>query len=266
MSAVIPLIMQLRPQVDVLILLSHQHFHLNQKFAQEHPEVDLIVSGHSHVLTPEQKKMGGNMVVETGEFGHRIGVVTLVYDRAEKKVASIESTFWPVGDEMQLADPHITELIRDAYKKWAPDAFEKWGEALEGLSIINRENVFEGSLNDYVADKFCERIHCDVAFVNRDLLREAIAKGKIDKEAAYLAVPYDDGIESMEIPREKLIRLLADSATSYYNTNHYMGYSFSKMSVDLHLIDDHVKSLKLRVPSEKDSKGRSASLCSQSLQ
>ena len=122
-EALPPLIKALRPQVDVLILLSHQPFRDNLRWAREHPEIDLIVSGHSHVLTSDQKILVGNLVFETGAFGRNLGVATLVYDRTDKRVSSIDSTFWPIGTDTQMPDPKMTEAIKEDYKKWAPDAF-----------------------------------------------------------------------------------------------------------------------------------------------
>jgi 5'-nucleotidase len=67
----------LRPNVDVLILLSHVGYKLDLKIAAEFPELDLVVGGHSHVVLDEADRSGGVPVVQTGSFGRYVGVVVL---------------------------------------------------------------------------------------------------------------------------------------------------------------------------------------------
>ena len=63
----------LRPNVDVLILVSHVGYKLDLKLAAEFPEIDLIIGGHSHVVLDEADRSGGVPVVQTGSFGRFVG-------------------------------------------------------------------------------------------------------------------------------------------------------------------------------------------------
>jgi 5'-nucleotidase / UDP-sugar diphosphatase len=253
LTAALPYIQELRPQVDVLILLAHNHYTENVKFAKDHPEVDLVVSGHSHVLTGDQKKMGGNMVVEAGQFGQQIGVVSLVYDKTKKKVASLDSTFWPVGEDLQLADGPIAEVVRQGYAKWAPDAYNRLGQAQESMFVIDLFHKYEGTFHDWVADRFCEATHCDVALVNREMLRETMYKGWINKEAVFLSAPYDDRIAVVIVSQKKLNNMLKGIVERSLKKTGLFPFSFHGITAQLRLENHNFKSVNLNfAPTKED--------------
>lgn len=253
-SAVMPLVKKLKPQVDVLILLAHNPYKDNVKLAAAHPEIDLIVSGHSHVLTPDQKRLGGNMVVEAGEFGHQLGLVTLVYDREAHQVASLDSTFWPIGVDLQMPDVQMTAAIQAAYKKWAPDAFEKLGTVDSDLTLIDAENPYEGSFHDFAADVFCAKTACDLALVNREMFRESVRKGEIKRETIFLAAPYDDKIALVSIARTKILSALDESIKVGFPKAGDMPWGFSKAKTKMTVDEDHgVSALVVDLESKKTS-------------
>jgi 2',3'-cyclic-nucleotide 2'-phosphodiesterase (5'-nucleotidase family) len=229
------LVKKIRPEVDVLILLSHLPFARNQELALLHPEIDLVVSGHSHVLTPDQKKEGVALVAEAGEFGRQLGTVTLVYDRETKRVASSESTFWNIGTDMQVADQTVARAIDQAYKKWAPEAFDPVGEAADRLTVLHHDVQFEGSLHDLTADIFRKKTGASVALVNREMLRENILKGLITLETLHMAAPYEDQIASVWIKADRLKAMLEKSITKAFARDGVMPFGVSGLTIRVRL-------------------------------
>jgi len=69
----------LRPQVDVLIALTHTGLRDDERLAQNFPELDLIIGGHSHVVLPAPQIVGGVPIVQGGWYGHYLGHVRLDY-------------------------------------------------------------------------------------------------------------------------------------------------------------------------------------------
>lgn len=68
-----PLLEELRPQADVLILLSHLGLKLDLELAGRGLPVDLILGGHSHDLTPDPLRRGSTVVVQGGYHGRYLG-------------------------------------------------------------------------------------------------------------------------------------------------------------------------------------------------
>jgi 5'-nucleotidase len=250
-EAVLPYIVELRPKVDVLILVAHNHYRDNLKFAADHPEVDLIVSGHSHFLTGDQKVSNKNMVVEAGQFGQQIGAVTLVFNENTKKVVEEESTFWPVGHGLQLPDEAMAAAIKEAYSKYAPDAFLEYGQASDTFTVVDFTNPIEGTFDDWVADKFCENTHCDVALINREMLREPLYKGIINKERIFLSAPYDDHIATVHLSPTKLAQMLKTNVENSMTDQGLFSMNFTGMTAHLWLKDHKYKNVEFSFNSPK---------------
>jgi 2',3'-cyclic-nucleotide 2'-phosphodiesterase (5'-nucleotidase family) len=66
----------LRSQVDVLIALTHIGIAADRALAEAVPEVDIIVSGHSHRLHTEPEVVNGIPILQAGSFGRFAGMAT----------------------------------------------------------------------------------------------------------------------------------------------------------------------------------------------
>jgi 2',3'-cyclic-nucleotide 2'-phosphodiesterase (5'-nucleotidase family) len=82
-------IKRLRPQVDVLIALTHIGYREDQKLAAACPELDLIIGGHSHVVLPSPEISGSVPIVQAGWYGHYLGHV--VWERKTDSDAALVS-------------------------------------------------------------------------------------------------------------------------------------------------------------------------------
>ncbi len=238
-TALVPLIEKLRPEVDILILVSHLGFKIGIELVKKYKKLDLVVSGHSHFLSPDQKNLKEPIVVEAGEFGQQIGVVTLNYSKKEKKVSTSESTFWPIGTDFQKPDQKIKDVIEENYKKWAPDATQVIAHAKGEFSVINTFNPYEGSLCDWTADVFQKETISDVAIINRGMFRESIYSGSITNEGLILAFPYTDKMATFTISRSFLKAMLEDIISKELKKEGQFPFAFS--GIQAKVINNSVK-------------------------
>ncbi|HEX5324518.1 MAG TPA: metallophosphatase [Capsulimonadaceae bacterium] len=65
---------ELRPQVDILIALTHIGIREDERLAGSCPQIDLIIGGHSHVLLTEPARQFGSPIVQAGWFAQYAGV------------------------------------------------------------------------------------------------------------------------------------------------------------------------------------------------
>lgn len=66
---------RLRPEVDLLIALTHIGLRQDQILAGEAPEIDLILGGHSHTVLHEPATVGRTSIVQAGSHGRFAGVM-----------------------------------------------------------------------------------------------------------------------------------------------------------------------------------------------
>ena len=111
---------------DVIVCLSHSGTDGNGtggediELAKSVPELDLIISAHSHTLYTEPVLSGDTVIVSAGEYANFLGSVTLRVD-AQGKASVLSYELLPV-DETVPEDPEIRALlerfkdeIRDGY-------------------------------------------------------------------------------------------------------------------------------------------------------
>lgn len=67
------LAVELRPQVDLLIALTHIGYREDVKLAQACPELDLILGGHSHTTLDRPERIGNCWIGQGGSHGRFVG-------------------------------------------------------------------------------------------------------------------------------------------------------------------------------------------------
>jgi 5'-nucleotidase len=66
---------RLRPQVDLLIALTHIGLKQDIELAKRAPQIDLIIGGHSHSVLEEPQREGRVAIVQAGSYARFLGRV-----------------------------------------------------------------------------------------------------------------------------------------------------------------------------------------------
>jgi len=74
------LIPEVKPQVDMLVALTHIGIREDERLAAACPELDLIIGGHTHVVLKEPQLFNGVPIVQAGWYGRYLGHVTADFD------------------------------------------------------------------------------------------------------------------------------------------------------------------------------------------
>ena len=102
----------LRPQVDVLVVISELGLAKNIKLAKAIPGVDFIFSSDMHEITTKAVELkNGTVIVEEGQDGTRLGHMQVYVEHGKVtghrfKMRMIDSSITP--------DPKIEALIRES--------------------------------------------------------------------------------------------------------------------------------------------------------
>jgi 5'-nucleotidase len=108
--------------VDLVICLSHSGVYPNGKggfygedikLAKKARYIDVIISGHTHVVTPQPIKVKNTLIVQTGSYLHYLGRLDL--DVQNGKIVSYLFQLIPINDKI-MGDKKINAEI-NAYEK-----------------------------------------------------------------------------------------------------------------------------------------------------
>ncbi len=104
---------------DLIVCLSHSGTHENEKESEDQnlakavPEIDLIISGHTHTTLEQPIQVGTTYIVSSGSYCTNLGEITLIPDG--EHWALHHYALHPIDDSL-AEDPAIAETIEE-FKK-----------------------------------------------------------------------------------------------------------------------------------------------------
>jgi len=113
-DAISGFISQNKGKFDLLVLISHSGFDMDNQIAADFPDIDLIVGGHSQTLLPKAHKAGKTLIVQAGQDAQNVGKLILKFDE-NKKVSDYDYELIPLTNNIP-DEPKIRILI-NSYKQ-----------------------------------------------------------------------------------------------------------------------------------------------------
>uniref|UniRef100_A0A7C5EV89 Bifunctional metallophosphatase/5'-nucleotidase n=1 Tax=Desulfobacca acetoxidans TaxID=60893 RepID=A0A7C5EV89_9BACT len=202
-EAVRALVGKLRPQVDLVIVISHQGYAQDRELAARVPGLDVIVGGHSHTKLEEPAVVAGVIIVQAYEHGRRLGVLDLTW--RDGKIVAHEGRLLPIRPASGQSDPKVAALVARYQKKVDQVLGEPVGYTdvvLEGDSELVRTR--ETNLGNLVADIIRAKTKAEVALINGGSIRKSIPPGPIRRREVYAALPFDNYLVALRLTGRQL--------------------------------------------------------------
>ncbi len=123
----------IKPKVDMIILLSHLGIKDDEWIAEQFPEVDIILGGHTHHILHQGKEINGSLLGAAGKYGYYVGHVMIEIDTKKGKI---------ISKKAQLYEHHelpATPNEEGEYQEWIQE-----GESLLGEEIVTLNEADSG--------------------------------------------------------------------------------------------------------------------------
>ena len=198
-----------RPEVDILIALSHLGYAKDQELAMAVPEFDVIVGGHSHTRLETAQEVNGVILVQAHEYANNVGFLRLEVEG--KDIVSYDGFLIPVSPDV-AKDNRIQYII----DKWNSELQQRLGTVI-GSSAIDwngeREYVRtqETNLGNLVADVIRSAVDADIAVTNGGGIRASIHAGDIRVADVYNTLPFDNTLVVVEMLGMDILEALEHS-------------------------------------------------------
>jgi 5'-nucleotidase len=207
--------------VDIVICLSHSGLMKDEDngytgedidLAEKVPGIDIIISGHTHLLTPEIEYAGKTAIIQPGSYGTHIGRLELNYSNSE--ITDLDFKLIQVDDKI-VDDPQVHQAVEDYKKHVAERFFKPFGleyakpVAKTQFDLLRSTHVnnTHGNLGDFTADaikyytdKYAQKT--DVAIIANGTIREHILAGEITPADVFRVLPLGYGND--DIPGNSL--------------------------------------------------------------
>ncbi len=217
------LVKELKPQVDLMVVLAHQgKTGPQQTDAEARPEVqrdfdedirlcgevegiDVFVGGHAHrgIEKPFVHPKTGTLIVQTYGYGTRLGYLKLRLKN--KRVISQEGELLKVWSGQLAPDPVVAAKIQH-YKQQAAPQIGKVVGRLKARLV--RDYNAESSLGSFVADVMREMSGADIAFENAGGLRADLPEGEVTNGNVLDALPFLNSLVVCEMTGAQIREVL----------------------------------------------------------
>lgn len=212
---------ELRPRVDVLIVLSHLGIRSDERMAAEIDGIDLILGGHTHHLIEEPLRISGTAVCAAGKFGQYVGVVDLELDPASRQIRTVESRVLAAvtGEEA----PDIAALIA-SYSEQAGLVLDREVVRLERPLTVDWYG--ESQLGNVLAAGLRRRTGAEIGLVNAGQLLGGPLQGSVTAGRLLQLCPSPINPCRMKLTGAQLLQALEESLLPEFMDKPLYGFGF----------------------------------------
>ena len=226
--AVAAAVAELKPHVDLIVVLAHQgktgpmqtdaearpevqrDFDEDIRLCGAVPGIDVFIGGHPHrgIEPPYVHPKTGTLIVQTYGYGTRLGFLKL--SLKDRKVVRHEGELLKVWSDELSPDPAVVARLAPYRRQVAPVIGEVVGVAERRFV---RDYRAESSLGSFSADVMREKTGADVAFHNAGGLRADLPEGNLTKGDVLDAFPFVNSLVTLELTGRQIREVLEQGLT-----------------------------------------------------
>ncbi|MBI5076420.1 MAG: 5'-nucleotidase C-terminal domain-containing protein [Nitrospirae bacterium] len=187
---------ELRPGVDLVVVLSHLGHNADRLLAEKVSGIDVIVGGHSHTKVLQPVVINKTVVLQAWEHGKALGVLDLTFDdrkivKAEGRLVDIRPL--PGRENKEIAA--IVEKYRFRVDAVLDETIGGAGLELDGQNTRKRET----NLGNFLADIVRSTAGADAAIIGGGSIRTSMKKGDIKIKHVYAVSPFNNYIVGIRL-------------------------------------------------------------------
>lgn len=224
---------ELAGTVDLVIPVTHIGIEHDRELARAHPDLPLIVGGHSHTFLRTGVREGETLIVQAGAKASVIGRVDLWFD-GEGHVVRSEAKHIDLYDEP--AEEFRNPAVDAACAELARAASERMDEVLGvfgGPLASSRRELSNSTSGNLITDLMRARSGAQVAIHNRGGTRTTLAAGVCTRRDLFMLLPFDNHIETLTMKGADVIELFRRSIEEERRS----GVEFSGVTLEARLVE-----------------------------
>ena len=211
----------LRNQCDVFILLAHEGYKESVALAENNPDLDLLISGHSHTRIDGGELHNGVLLTQAGSHLRYATQITLqvtdgVVTKKEAKLLNIASD--------SRKDAAVQAMIED---------FSNNETLLRVLTQALTDFNSTEELGSLMTDAIRIETNSDIALQNPGGVRiKTLPKGQITVEQVYRMDPFGNEVIAYDLTGEEVLRLLETAYFADYEAPSFVSGIQYEMTLD----------------------------------
>jgi sulfur-oxidizing protein SoxB len=206
--------LRIREQPDLVVAISHTGLSIARQMAREIPELDVILSAHTHERTVREIIEGNVIVIEPGCFGSFLGRLDLVL----KPGGVVRHAFRliPVLASRYGEDPQMKALVDTSLGPHRSRMAEVAGTT---ETLLMRYDVLETTADDVITDAVREVAGTDIGFSNGFRFGVPIPPAGITEADLWNLLPMDSRMKTGWVTGQELKAYLENELELVFSDN-----------------------------------------------
>jgi 2',3'-cyclic-nucleotide 2'-phosphodiesterase (5'-nucleotidase family) len=186
------LIEMLRPQVDLVVAITHVGVDEDSLIAINVKGLDVIIGGHSHTRLKQPKYINGVVIAQTGSNCENLGVLDLtVENHAVTKWSGELHQLWYHPDRKTV----VTALV-DSFKT---EIDKEYSQVIGTWTVETNAEGSDRRLGYFLCEAQREAAGADLGFMNNGGIRKRFAAGPITKQDLFEVLPFRNILVSFKL-------------------------------------------------------------------
>ncbi|WP_027085448.1 bifunctional metallophosphatase/5'-nucleotidase [Cohnella panacarvi] len=211
---------RIRPNVDVVIVLSHLGLKYDEQLAAQVEGIDLILGGHTHHLLASPLTIGNTTISAAGKFGQHVGRLELTLAEGGNRVR-IAGECLPT-DEMRR-DAGVDRLIADYRAEANATLSRPVANLTDPLPLQPYE---ESPLATLLASSVRRVTGAEIGLVNAGQLLAGLPAGEVTELTLHELCPSPINPCAIKLSGRQLIYALEESLLPEYYELEFRGFGF----------------------------------------
>jgi 5'-nucleotidase len=212
---------KLRPEVDLLIVMSHLGLNEDRRMAEHIEGIDLILGGHTHHLLEQPLLIGETLVAAAGKLGYHVGEIEVEFDSRTRKIISMSGR---VEDITNLRGDKRIQTIID-------ESLQTAEENLGGTIIkLNRPLALhwqrESELGNLLAAGLRQWTQAEIGLVNAGQLLSGLEAGAVSRAKMLQICPGPINPCRMVLTGSEILQALEESLLKDFSEKRIRGFGF----------------------------------------
>jgi len=216
-SALLKYLPELRRQADIIVVLSHCGYPVDRQLAEKVPGIDVIVGGHTHTKILHPEKVGHTIIVQAWEHAKALGILDLEVEGG--KIVKFHGVLEQISPATALYNTQVQEILARYEGLADPPLRQAIGETRVDLDAT-RVRIAETNLGNFIADVMRRTAKADAAIINGGSIKGSIAKGQIEMQDVYTALPYDIYLIALKLTGAQLQEALEHGVSRLGKPSH----------------------------------------------
>jgi sulfur-oxidizing protein SoxB len=199
---------------EVVVLLSHNGFDVDQKLATVVNGIDVILTGHTHDAVPRAIEIGKTLVLSSGSHGKFLGRIDL--EVKDGKVTGYASQLIPVFSDVITPDAEMVAKIAEVRAPHEAEATRVLGKT-EGL--LYRRGNFNGTWDDLICQALLEERDAEISLSPGFRFGTTLLPGQditVDDLYTHTGISYPS-VYRLEFTGAQLKEILEDVCDNLFN-------------------------------------------------